>query len=190
MRWYLELVSRNTADDNITERETLLYSPPVHGLNFMLLLLKPGASAELLDVIDIDTVHFGAVVGEQSCQWPADDFAPVNDGNAPAMESSAVVQDCVIDVEVLKNLDDGQRRAWQDGLACVVWRIEEADVLVHVTDELGRQAFYILEHADGPLESPVTHGVKDGIVDDHTVHFSIGVGISKFILKVLAIDLT
>lgn len=70
------------------------------------------------------------------------------------------------------------------------WGIKETDVLVHVADQLWRETFDVLVHADCPLEGAVTLGVEDGVVDDHSVDGIVGVGVSELILEVFALDLT
>lgn len=103
----------------------------------MLLVAQTLASAESLHTSHIDRVDFSAIVCQQSSQRSSNNLTSVDNRNSSAPKSLSVVQDGVVDVEVLEDLDHGQRSAWQDGLLSVVGRIEEADVLVHVVDELG-----------------------------------------------------
>lgn len=143
----------------------------------MLLLLQTGSSAELLHASDVDAVDLRTVVRKQSGQGSPNDLAAVDDGNPPAKQPLTGGEECVVDLQMLEDLDDGQRSAWQNGFHGVV-RVQKTDVLVHVADELRSQALDILEHADGPLQSAVSLGVEDGIVDDHTVDVVVLVGLA------------
>lgn len=64
MCWHLVLSARDSTNDYVAVFEALLQPPTLHIANLMLLLLESGASAELLDVFDVDTVDFCAVIGK------------------------------------------------------------------------------------------------------------------------------
>lgn len=190
VRGNLVLVAGNTGDDNIADGQALLETPAFHVGHVVLLLLQSAATAEVLHAGHIDGVDLCAVVGEKSRKRTTDDFAAVDHCNATAEQTLAVVQESVVNTEVLEDLDASQGSAGQDRLLQVVGRVEEADVLVHVADQLWRQAFDVLVHADGPLQSAVTFRVEDGVVDDNAVNSIVGVGVAQLILEVLTFHFT
>lgn len=87
-----------------------------------------------------------------------------------------VGQNRVVDVEVLKDLDVGQRRAGQDALLALGLGVQEADVLVHVEDVAVAEAFNIFVHVDDLLEVLVLAVVEDRVVDYYAVDVGVGVG--------------
>jgi hypothetical protein len=105
-----------------------------------------------------------------------------------AEETVAVGQDGVIDVEVLEDLDVGQRSAGQDGLLALGLAVQEADVLVHVKDVPVAQAFDVLGHIDDLLQVLVLAVVEDRIVDDDAVDVVVGVGGQDGFFDVVAGD--
>lgn len=131
----------------------------------MLLVAQTLASAESLHAGHVDRVDLSTIVCQQSSQGSSDDLTSVNDGNPSSPKSLSIIQDGVVDVQVFEDLDHSQRSAWQDGLLGVVGRIEEADVLVHVVDELGGETLDVLVHVDDILDGAVAGGVEDGVVD-------------------------
>jgi hypothetical protein len=133
----LELVAGYTANDNIADGEAVVHGHVWLLFDYVLLVAQTLASAESLHTSYIDRVDFSAVVCQQSSQGSSNNLTPVDNSNSPSPKSLSVVQDGVVNVQVLEDFDHGQRSAWQDGLLGVVRRIEEADVLVHVVDELG-----------------------------------------------------
>jgi hypothetical protein len=190
VRRHLVIVARNTGDDNIADRKTLLQTPTFHVGHVMLLLLEATSTAEVLHTGDIDRVDFSAVVGKKRCERTTDDLAAVDDSDTTSEETLAVVQEGVVHAKVFQDLDASQRRARQDGLLQVVGRIEETDVLVHVADQLWRETLDILVHADGPLEGAIALGIENGVVNDHSVDGIVGVGVSEFVLEVFAFNFT
>jgi hypothetical protein len=102
----------------------------------MLLVAQTLASAESLHASHIDRVDFSAIVCQQSSQGSSDNLASIDDCNSSSPESLSIVQDGIVDIEVFEDLDHGQRSAGQNRLLGVMGRIEEANVLVHVVDEL------------------------------------------------------
>jgi hypothetical protein len=187
---HLVLVAGNAGDDDVADGQALLETPAFHVGNVVLLLLQAATTAEVLHAGHVDGVDLCTIVGEESRKRTADDLAAVDDSDATAEETLAVVQERVVDSQVLEDLDAGQRSAGQNRLLQVVGRVEEADVLVHVADQLWRQAFDVLVHADGPLQGAVTILVEDGVVDDHTVDGIVGVGVAQLVLEFLAFHLT
>lgn len=71
----------------------------------------------------------------------------------------------------------------------VVGRVEEADVLVHVVDEDGRQALDVLVHVDDVLDGAVARAVEDRVVDEDAVDAVVGVGLADGFLELFALDL-
>lgn len=104
------------------------------------------------------------------------------------MQALAVIQNIVVDLEVLQNLYNGKRRARQDGLDSITWGVQKADVLIHIADELRRQAFDVLIQTDCPLKRPVTHGIKDWVIDDDAIDIVVLIGVAKLIFQSFAID--
>lgn len=82
----------------------------------------------------------------------------------------------VVDVQVLEDLDVGQRRAGQDALLELGLRVQEADVLVHVEDVAVAEAFDVFVHIDDLLQVLVLAVVEDGVVDYYAVDVGVGVG--------------
>lgn len=189
MRRYFEAVSWNTANDHVADGQTLLDRPAFQIARLVLDLLQPRASAKHLNAGDIDAVDFCTIVGEQSGEWTAYDLAPVDHSNALAEQPFAVVEEVVVDLQVLQDLHNSEWGAWQNRFPGVVGRVQEADVLVHVANELGRQAFNVFVHADSPLEGLIPPGVEDRIVDNHTIDFRICVCLTDLVLQVLAFNL-
>lgn len=107
MRGYLEVVARHTADDNLTQRQAFLQRPSLQFTRFVLLLLEPGATAELLYAGDVDAIDLCAVIGEQGRQRSADNLAAIDHGDAFSKQTLAVVEKGIIDLEVLEDLDNG-----------------------------------------------------------------------------------
>ncbi len=89
-------------------------------------------------------VHFRAVVCEQGGQWPAVDLAAVDDGDGLPKQSVAVSEDGVVDLNMLESLDDGQRRAGQNGFLLVRRRVKETDIMIHVVDVLVAKTLHVL----------------------------------------------
>ena len=77
-------------------------------------------------------------------------------------------------MQVLEDLDHGQRRARQDTLRQLV-SVQEADVLIHVEDVLMGQTLDVLFQGDDVLQVLVLAGVVDGVVDDDAVVERVGV---------------
>lgn len=185
----LELVSRHAADDHIAQRQTILQLPPLPLLDLMHSPPQPRTAGELLDVGDVHTEDLGAIVGEQRGQRPTDDFAAIDDGDTATKEAFAVVEEGVVDLQVLEDLDDGQRRAGQSRLLSVVRRVQEAHVLVHVVYQQWCQTLDILVRCHCGLQSAIARGAEDGVVDDDAVDVGGGVGLPDRGLEVLAVEL-
>lgn len=190
VRRHLVAISRNTRNDHITDRQTLLETPSFQVRHIVFLLLQATSTAEALHTSDIDRVDLSTVVGKKSSKRTTNDLAAVDDSDATSEKTLAVVQEGVVHTEVFQDFDASQRCAGQDRLLQVVGRIKETDVLVHVADQLWRETFDILVHADGPLEGTIALGVEDGVVDDHSIDGIVGVGVPELVLEVLALDLT
>lgn len=87
----------------------------------------------------------------------------------------AVGQNGVVDVEVLENLDNGQRCAGQDALLALGFRVQEADVLVHVEDVAVAQTLDVFGNIHNLLQVLVMSIVENGVVDDDTVDVVVAV---------------
>jgi len=186
---HLVLVPRNTRNDHITDRQTLLKTPSFHVRHIVLLLLQATSAAEVLHTSDIDRIDLSTVVGKKSSKRTTDNFTAVDDSDATSEKTLAVVQEGVVHAEVFQDLDASQRCARQDGLLQIVGRIEETDVLVHVADQLWRETFDVLVHADGPLKGAVALGVEDRVVDDYTIDGIVRVGVPELVLEFFALNL-
>lgn len=185
----LVLVAGHSRDNHITDSQTVLERPALLVLNGVLLLAEPASTTELLHARHVHTVHLCAIIRQQRGQRPTYDLGAVDDGYPAAVQTVAVREDGVVDLEVLEDLDDGERGAGQDALLLVGGRVEEADVLVHVVDEVGREALDILALVDDILDCAVAAGVEDGVVDDDAVDGAVLVCGADGILEVLAVEL-
>lgn len=105
-------------------------------------------------------------------------------------ETVSVRKDGVVDVEVLEDLDVGQRCAGQDGLLALGLAVQEADVLVHVEDVAVAQALDVFGYVDDLLQVLVLAGAEDRVVDDYAVDVVVGVGVQDGLFDVVAGDLT
>lgn len=184
----LELVTRHATDDDIAQRENLLQAPAGLLLNLVPPLTQALASVVVLDVVNVLGVDDGTVVGQQRRKRPSHDLRPVDDRNGVSVQAIAVGQDGVVDLEVLEDLDDGERGAGQDALE-LLGIIEEADVAVHVGNVLVSQALDVLAHIDDVLQVLVLAGAEDGVVDHDAVDAVVAIGLDDGILELLAVDL-
>lgn len=91
-----------------------------------------------LHIANVDRVDPRTIIGQQGSQRAPNHLAAVDDGDGVAVQAVAVGQDGVVHVQVLEDLDAGERRAWHDALLCARVRVQKADVLVHVGDVLVR----------------------------------------------------
>lgn len=101
-------------------------------------------------------------------------------------ETVSVRQDGVVDVEVLEDLDVGQRGAGQDGLLALGFAVQEADVLVHVEDVAVAQALDVFGYIDYLLQVLILAGAEDGVVDDYAVDVVVGVCVQDGLFNVIA----
>lgn len=189
MRGHLVRIAGDAGDDHVADGQALLETPALEVFHLVLLFLQTAAAAELLHASDVDGVNLGAIVGKEGSEGPSDDLTAVDDCDATAEEALAVVQEGVVDAQVLEDLDAGEGSAGQNALLRVVRRVEEADVLVHVADELWRQALDVLVHADRPLQGAVALRVEDRVVDDDAVDGVVGVGVTQLVLEVFPFHL-
>ena len=138
-------------------------------------LFDSGTSREDLDSIKVDAVDFCAVVCQESCEWAADYFAAVYDGDCFSEKTIPVWEDRVVDLEVLKDFDTCSRCTWKNGFEVVGWRVEEASVLVHVEDVFVGQTFDVFGKRDQFFDVRVlTRGVY-WVVDYYAVDAWVGV---------------
>lgn len=185
----LERLDGNTSNDNITERKAVLKLPALLVLDKVASLLDTFSAGEDLDTGDIHRVDGGTVVGEESGKRSAVDLGSVDDGNGLAIESVSGSQDGVVDLQVLKDLDNCERSAREDGLLVVLGRVNEADVVVHVVNVLVTKTLDVLAEIDGLLDVLVVRRVvgEDGVVDDHAVDILILVGLHDLLLEELLV---
>lgn len=94
----------------------------------------------------------------------------------------------IVDVEILEDLDDGQRRAREDALLALGLGVQEAHVLVHVENVAVAEAFDVFVHVDDLLQVLVLAVIEDGVVDDDAVDFGVGVGGEDGFFDVVARD--
>jgi hypothetical protein len=172
----LILVTGHTRDDNITQRRNILKCSTLHIDNLVSAVLQTLATGELLDTGNINTVHASAIIGQQRGQWTANNLRAVHDADSVTEQTVAVGKDSVVDVEVLEDLDVGQRGARQDALLALGLRVEEADVLIHVEDVTVAKTLDILADIDDLLQVLVLTVVEDRVVDDDAVDVRVGVG--------------
>ena len=185
----LELVAGYTADDDVADGEAVVHCHVGLLFNNVLLVAQTLASAESLHTSHINRVDLSTIVCQQSSQGSSNNLTPVDDRNPSSPKSLSVIQDGVVDVQVLEDLDHGQRSAWQDGLLGVVGRIEEADVLVHVVAELWRKALDVLVHVDDILDGTIAGGVEDRVVDEDAVDAVVGVCVADGLFELFTLDL-
>jgi len=101
------------------------------------------------------------------------------------MQPIPIWQDRIINPQVLEDFDDGQRRAGQNALLCVVG-VEEADVLVHIENVAVREAFDVFGNVDDLLEVLVLPVVEDGVVHYDAVDGGVSVGGYEGVFEVVA----
>jgi hypothetical protein len=82
----------------------------------------------------------------------------------------------VVNVEVLEDLDGGQRGARQDALLALGLGVQVADVLVHVEDVAVAQTLDILGDINYLLQVLILAVVEDRVVDNNAVDIVVGVG--------------
>lgn len=172
----LVLITRNTRDDNIAKRCNVLQRSTLHLMDLMTVLLTSLATSKLLHPGDIDTVHTGAIIGQQRSKWAADNLRPVNNADSVTEQTVARRQDGVVDIEVFEDLDDGQRGTGQDRLLALGLGVQEADVLVHVEDVAVAKTLDIFVDVNNLLEVLVLAVVEDRVVDDDAIDVVVGVG--------------
>jgi len=154
----------------------------------MSVLLQSLTTSELLHTGDINTVHTSSVVGQQRSKRTSHDLGSVHNANGVTEQSVSVGQDGVVDVQVLEDLNVGQRCAGQDALLALGFRVQEADVLVHVEDVAVAETLDIFGDIDYLLQVLVLAVVEDGVVDNDAVNVGVGVGIDNLFLDVVAAD--
>jgi hypothetical protein len=145
-------------------------------MNLVPMLLQTLATSKLLHTGDINTVNRGTIISQQGGQRAADNLRPVHNTDSVAKQTISGGQDSVVDIEVLEDLDDGQRGAGQDALLALGLRVQEADVLVHVEDVAVAETLDIFGDVDDLLQVLVLAVVEDRVVDDDAVDVVVGVG--------------
>jgi hypothetical protein len=184
----LVLITGDSSDNNITKRHNILKSLTLQLNNIMSLHMQSLTTSKLLHASNINTVNTGSIISQQGRKRATNNFGTVHDADSVTEETVAVGQDSVVDVEVLEDLDVGQRGAGQDGLLALGLAVQEADVLVHVEDVPVAQAFDVLGHIDDLLQVLVLAVVEDRVVDDDAVDVVVGVGGQNGFFDVVAGD--
>jgi hypothetical protein len=103
------------------------------------------------------------------------------------VETVSIGQNRVVDVQVFQDLDDGKWRAGKEALLALGFRVEEANVLVHVEDVTVAEALYILGNVDNLLEVLVLSVVEDGVVYDDAVDVGVDVRGQDGFFEVIAV---
>lgn len=189
VRWHLVLLTGHAADDHVALGQTVLELPARLLHDIVLLLPDALTTCEFLHVGNVHAVYRRTVVGQQSCQRTTHDLTPVDHSDGASVQSVAVRENRVVDTEVLKDLDDGERCAGQDALLGT-GGVEEANVLVHVEDVLVGQALDVLIGGDNLLQVLVLPVAEDGVVDHNAIDFGIVVGVDQSVFELLAVNFT
>jgi hypothetical protein len=92
-----------------------------------------------------------------------------------AVETVPIGQNRVVDVQVFQDFDDSKWGAGEKALLALGFRVEEANVLVHVEDVTVAKALYILGNVDNLLEILVLSVVEDGVVYDDAVDVGVNI---------------
>lgn len=140
------------------------------------MLLQPLATSKFLHASDINTVNASAIIGQQRSQRTTNNLRPVHNANSVTEQTIASGKNSVVDVEVLEDLNGGQRGARQDALLALGLGVQVADVLVHVEDVAVAQTLDILGDINNLLQVLILAVVEDWVVDDDAVDFVVGVG--------------
>lgn len=106
----LILLPGHTGNNDITQRRNILNRPPLHINNIMRTLLQP-LPRELLHPRNINTINTSSIIRQQRRQRPPHNLRPIHHANRMSKQPVPIRQNRVVDVEVLEDLDDGQRRA-------------------------------------------------------------------------------
>jgi hypothetical protein len=158
--------------------------------NLMPPLLQSNATGKLLHTGDINTVDAGAIIRQKRSKWPPHHLRPVDDADSVPEQPVSIGQNGVVDVEVLQNLDVGQRGAGQDALLTLGLRVQEPDVLIHVEDVAVAQTLDVLADVHDLLQVLVLSVVEDRVVDDNAIDVGVGVGGDEGIFDIVAGNFT
>ena len=109
--WYLEAAAWDSADDYITQHETLLKVPVWSLHDFVHLPLNPFTSGELLYTSDVNTVHAGTVICQHGCQRSTDSLTSIDDRNNAAIQSVTERKDILIYPKMIEDFHDSEWRA-------------------------------------------------------------------------------
>jgi hypothetical protein len=159
MRWELIVLTRHTRDHHITSRDNIL-ELQLSTMHLVLPLPDSLSSREVFNPCDINTVHARTIVRQQRCQRAADNLGAVNDSDGLPKQAVSVREDRVVDSNMLKDLDDRERCAREDGLLRLR-SVQEADVLVHVEEVFVGKALDIFVHGSHLLEVLVLARILD-----------------------------
>lgn len=186
---YLERLDGDSSNDNVTEWKTVLELPTLLVLDLVAGLLDALSSGEDLDTSDVDGVDGGAIVGEEGSKRSAVDLGSVDDSDSLSEKSVPGSQDGVVDLQILKDLDNSERSARKDGLLAVLRRVNEANVVVHVMDVLVSKTLNVLSKVNRLLDVLVVRRVvgEDGVVDNHAVDIVVFIGLHDLLLEKLLV---
>lgn len=176
-RRYLERLGRNTANDDITQWQAVLELPALLVLHLVAGLLDALTTGEELHARDINRVDVRAVVGQKSGERLAVHLGTVDDGDGLSEQAVARSEEGVVDLEILEDLDDRKGCARKNGLETVVWRIQEANIVVHVFEVCVPHALHVFaEGYSFPNVLIEVRVIENRIVYHHTVHVIVLVG--------------
>jgi len=183
----LVLLPRHASNNNITQRRYILDRQSLHINNIMRTLLQ-SLPRKLLHPRNIHTINTSPIIRQQRRQRPSHYFRAIHHANRMTKQPVPVGKNRVVDVEVLENLNYGQRRAGQDALLALGLGVQKAHILVHVEDVAVAEAFDVFVHIDDLLQVLVLAVVEDGVVDDDAVDFAVGIGGEDGFFDVVARD--
>lgn len=159
MRWELIVLARHTRDHHITSRDHIL-ELQLSTMHLVLPLPDSLSSGKVFNPCDINTVHARTIIRQQRCQRTADNLRAVNDSDSLSKQAVSIREDRVVDSNVLKDLDDRKRCAWENRLLRLR-SVQEADVLVHVEEVFVGKTFDIFVHGSHLLEVLVLARILD-----------------------------
>lgn len=186
----LERITRDTRNDDIAMRQSVLQFPPLHVNNLMMSPLQSLTTSKLLHARDVHTVYTRSIIRQQSRERASNNLRSIHHTNSAAEQTVSIRKNSIVDLEVLEDLDDGQGRARQDGLLTLGTGdgIKEADVLVHVEDVAVAQALDILGDVHDLLQVLVLSVVEDGVVYYDAVDVVVGIGGQEGILNFITVN--
>lgn len=153
-------------------------------------LLDALSTREQLHASDVYRVYLGAIVGKQCGEWSAVDLGAVDHRYRLSVQPVALGEDGVVDVQVLENLEDGERGAGEDGLPHVGRVVEVAHVVVHVGQVLEGETLDVLLKRHRLLDVVVLGDIIGPYWEVHedAVHLVVFVGVTDLLLEGFFVD--